>query len=492
MVRRLLGGADRRIWLITFALVSMLGVCWSFASPIYSVPDEPAHAVRAYSVAHLDILGREPADPNAPGTIVRVPNAMLGDNPACYAFTRVVPANCTGPNGDPTMVDATTNAGRHPPLYYFVAGLPSWLTKSIDSVYLMRIWSALLCAAVLASAMVTAFRPSSRAWMPISIVVALTPMALYLLGSVNPSSLEIAAGIGVWVSGLALVSEREVDTRVLLRFVVAGVLLILVRQLGPLWFLLAVGALLWLTGVERTKALLRDRRIRWSALVLVLAGLVQGLWLVIVKPLDSTRNGTEPLDLTNAQILRGELAHVGVLYREMIGVFGWRDTLAPDITYGILTMLIGALVVGAVLVGRRRTAAVLGAVIAATVVIPIVLESRAVRTADFFWQGRYTLPLAVGVVLLAGHAIGERMPTRSGVARWRWMVLGVALLVAQEAALWQVLQRFMVGLGRGGLRFWNDAAWSPPVPAVLLMVLYAVAMGTAITLVLTRETVDQP
>ena len=353
----------------------------------------------------------------------------------------------------------------------------------------MRVWSALLCAAVIASAMVTAFRPKLRAWLPVSIVLALTPMALYLFGSVNPSSLEIAAGIGVWVGGLSMVAEERVDTRVLVRFVVAGVLLILVRQLGPLWFLLAVGALVWLAGLEKVRALLRERRVQWSAAVLVLAGLLQAAWLVVVKPLDSTRNGTEPLDLTSTQILRGELSHVGILYREMVGVFGWRDTLAPDITYGLLTMLIGALVIGAVLVGRRRTVAVLGAVIAATVVVPIALESRAVRTADFFWQGRYTLPFAVGVVLLAGYAIGERVPTRSGVARWRWSVLGGAVLVAQVAVLWQVLQRFMAGIGQGGVRFWIDAAWSPPLPAVLLLVIYAVAQGTAIALVVTRETV---
>ncbi len=64
--RRALGklrNTERSTFWTSFALSLLMSLCWIFATPIFGAPDEPAHSIRAYSVAHLEILGREGKKP---------------------------------------------------------------------------------------------------------------------------------------------------------------------------------------------------------------------------------------------------------------------------------------------------------------------------------------------------------------------------------------------------------------------------------------------
>src|SRR6266699_1989315 len=55
-----LRSSPRAQWLVTFALVATLAGLWSLATPLFGSADEPAHAVRAASVARGEITGRTP------------------------------------------------------------------------------------------------------------------------------------------------------------------------------------------------------------------------------------------------------------------------------------------------------------------------------------------------------------------------------------------------------------------------------------------------
>jgi hypothetical protein len=54
-------GSTRRVWWVSFALVALAGSLWSLASPLYSGPDEPAHATRAVSLVRGQWLGEQTA-----------------------------------------------------------------------------------------------------------------------------------------------------------------------------------------------------------------------------------------------------------------------------------------------------------------------------------------------------------------------------------------------------------------------------------------------
>jgi hypothetical protein len=99
-----------------------------------------------------------------------------------------------------------------------------------------------------------------------------------------------------------------------------------------------------------------------------------------------------------------------------------------------------------------------------------VLEFIEARKFGFGWQGRYTLPLAVGLPILCGFALAQdadRIPRRGRIV----LVLGIGFVVAHFLAFWQNLRRYTVG-DDGSLLFWRDADWSPPFPSLFLLTAY--------------------
>jgi hypothetical protein len=163
------------------------------------------------------------------------------------------------------------------------------------------------------------------------------------------------------------------------------------------------------------------------------------------------------------------------LVQQMIGTFGYLDSPSPALTIAVWLAVLGFLVLAALAVARRRGAWVLGGLTAGVVVVPWVLEVREAPAVGFLWQGRYTLPLAVGVPLLAGHllagsALGRRLLDRRIV-----VVVAVSLGLAQLLAFYFNLRRYMVGT-KGPILILH-ADWHPPVPGIGLVVL--AAAGTA-------------
>jgi DMSO reductase anchor subunit len=160
----------------------------------------------------------------------------------------------------------------------------------------------------------------------------------------------------------------------------------------------------------------------------------------------------------------------------MIGRFGWLDTPAPALTWVPWTIALGALVFAAVLWSTRRGVAVLLGLLAATIVVPVAIEAPTYAdAANLTWQGRYTLPLAVGVPILAGALLwaterGRRLVT----SRLLWAT-GIVLAGAQILAFGQNLRRYTVG-ARGPISFSSSAPWSPPLPRLALIVAFAVVV----------------
>jgi hypothetical protein len=114
---------------------------------------------------------------------------------------------------------------------------------------------------------------------------------------------------------------------------------------------------------------------------------------------------------------------------------------------------------------RPRAAVVAALVAVGVLVVPVVLEARSISEVGYFWQGRYTLPLAVGVplVLAAG--------SRSRAGRPLLVLLLTALAACHLVGYVVALGRYTVGQGNGlGL---VDEQWAPPLPALVLAVAFA-------------------
>ena len=372
-----------------------------------------------------------------------------------------------------------TYVGRHPPAYYGTVGfLSRWVTPGRSQVLVMRALGALAVAALLASSLATLARLGAPTWAGAGFALALSPMVLFLAGVVSPSGIEVGAAIGVWVNGAALASAEDavVDARVIDRLGIAASVLVFSRALSPLWLVVIGLVLILLTTRARLVDVLRTRRAQvWSgAIVACLA--VQAWWYFYADPLGHLV-GT-PVHEPVEALVRTSIGKIPQLLHEMVGVFGWLDTRPPSLTYYVWVLALGALVGLTITFATTRFMLAIGAATVAALALPIVIEVVGAGESGFIWQGRYSLPLAVGLPLLAGIALGSSQAGRD-IGRRLPVVLVAALVVAQVAAFAQALRRYAVGQN-GSLWFFSDSRWEPPIPALLLIVLYALLMAVTL------------
>lgn len=468
----------RAHWWTSFALFTLPVSTWALANPLFSGPDEPEHVRRAYSVAHGEIVG--PTRPGHPEhfRFVKVPGPFARANERCFAGRAHVTAACEI-NIDLGVKRATrvvTGTGRYPPTPFAAVGLPSLLWPSKFGVYVMRILGAALCGALMASALLS-LREEKVAWLAtLGLAFAVTPMVLFIASIVNPSNLEIAGGIGVWSSGLVLVRKaREglVDGRVVARTAIAASVLVLARPLGMLWLAVAGVILLVTCTREALVRLIRSKVAQGWALLVTLCIGFELAWIVFYDALGSKAPLGEPADgLSNVEVLERTFGYTNRSYTEMIGRFGWLDTPAPSLTLVLWTAALGLLLALALALTRGRVAVSIATLLGLVVAVPPVLEFIEARRFGFGWQGRYTLPLAVGLPILCGFALAQE--PRRMLPRGRLpIVLGITFVVAHFLAFFENLRRYTVGIN-GPLAFWRRAEWSPPLPSLFLLAAFAV------------------
>jgi len=485
---------DRRRWWLVFGLLTACFWAWASTMPLFSAPDEPAHVVRAVSLSEGTILP-DTADRQTPAqwgafgawafahaSEVRIAEIYRSaSSVGCYAFKRDVPADCAFFAGQSQAVKVLTTAGRHPPAYYAVLGAATRiLPDRTPKIYVMRFLAAALAAGLIASALSSVRRCRNPRLASLGPLLAATPMMFFLGGSVNPSSLEIAGAIGLWCGVVAIwAGIDEVDSRHIARCAIAAVTLVLARPLGPLWLLLIALTAVALLGPRRSIALLRNRTTAlWSGLVGI-AVVAQTAWVLGANSLDASRSNTTGYDAPLHEVLRVSFGTTWDRARDMIGRFGWLDTPVPSATVLMWMITVGMLFGIALTSGRRKPLALAGLCLVAVIVVPLIAEAPRVHDAGFFWQGRYTMPLAVGIpILLATSTSSKR--EHEGLRLGPFLgISGTALIVGQLLALAQAQRRFMVGYS-GKLLYWFDPSWSPPVPALLAFFTFT---GAYITLV---------
>lgn len=439
---------------------------WSLAVPLFAAPDEPSHVVRAAAVARGQLAGPEHVPPERPAvTDVVLPEVFASSHrvPKCLLGHPEQSAACSPPLARSHRPVVTgTFMGRYPPAYYFVVGLPSRWAVSPFGVRLMRLASAALTAALLASAVATA-RSARSPGLRVGVALAATPMVLFLGGSVNPNGVEAAAAVGLWVSVVAL-RRRGTGVEVpavARRAAVAAAVLANARPLGPAW----VAAVLAVAGVAagwpRVAALWRVAEVRRAAACTAVATAVAVAWNVLEHSYDGFGDPRGPR-LPLVEFAAGSLGRTWDRLLQMVGVFGWTDTRGPLLTYAVWLGGVAAVAALALRSPDRRATRALGVLAAVVVAVPVAGEMS--KHIGFYWLGRYTLPLAVGVPVLAADAAGPALARHRAAVRQ----LSVLLPVAHLLALAWTLHRFAEGVdGTAPVR------WSPPVPAPLLLAAFA-------------------
>ncbi len=472
--------------IVSGVLFAVLGLFWSMSSPLMGAPDEAAQTVRAVAVAQGELRGRDvvstadaPPGENRVDTTFTIPEgyAAAGLN-SCFVFQPDVPVGCAPqPSAEDDPIEASTYIGTYPPAYYAAVGWPSRLLSAPRGLWAMRL-SSIAASAVLMGVAVTACRRLGRTGlMGAGLLVATTPMTVYFASVINPTGLEIVAAIAVWAATLVTLGRRGDEasgpdvapsTADVVRLGVAFVVLASIRPLSPL---IAVGILVTVALMVARRGDLRalasrvDARI--TAVVMAIGLAASSAWVLWSRAYDSVA-GTPIPGLALGDALRGSVDRLPTRLLEMIGYFAYREAPAPRTLVVLWTLLVVALVVGALVLATWRHRAVILALLAFAVAFNVVPEALSAAKYGYIWQGRYALPIAVGVPLLAGWVIATRA---RHVARW-WPLTAVALAVAWAVgqALGQaaLLRRNVVGLDNELLAFIGGTGWSPPLPPVLL------------------------
>lgn len=472
----------RTLWALVGVLLFALAAAWSAATPLMASPDEPSHVVKAAAVARgqwSGTLGPEPTNRTRPGagTTVQLPTDLAASVslPRCYAFHSDNAADCVrklpARTGDSVPVE--TFAGQYPPLYYALVGWPSLLLTGEAGLYAMRLASAAISAAMLTWG---AFRLSTLLETRLALwgaVVAITPMCLFLAGTVNPAGWEIAAAFSFWAACLAIVWQPgPLGTGALVQAAVSGAVLANIRASSPFWALAIVVVAIVIACPGRLRELVRHRLAPWLGGAALVASFAAVGWILRHGDTVSSRN-LYP-EFANPKVTLLAVNGRGYEYlQNLIGNFGWLDTPAPPLTYVLWYLAAGALILlGLSASSRTRAKTGLVLLVGGVAAAPFILQLPIAARAGLIWQGRYALPVAVGVPLLAALLLGEQGQDVVEFLRRAFRGTLPVVVVAHIAAFYWASRRYSEGAHGHVITF--SPKWSSPIGYLTGTALYAV------------------
>lgn len=450
-------------WLIATAAFAIVGCTWAFAIARYGGPDEPSHVIRAAAVAEGDLLGKPVAGFEEGYRQVTVPASLASGDPACFRHDEYTDASCSVASANTNGIVAATSAGTAPPWYYAIVGVIARALSDGNRVSSHRMAAVLLCAAILGYALARARRSGEGGWL----LAALTPSAWFLFGVVGTSGIEIA------LIALALVEacrrfHSPSATDSLLRVMLPLSICLLLRPAALID--VAVVALVLAPTVPRPFTKRSAAILGLPLIAAVAASLAWSRWTGLVvndhRTADSDSIGGA---------LRRSLEGIPSTVHQAVGAMGWNEFYASPVAQLVWIATLGLAIYWSFAHSRDRWWHAKWVV--AALILPTILEVVLHRRIGEIWQGRYSIPFAMGGVLSAATTVA---PPRRVVRS-----LVVAASFAEVLSLWHTLRRYTVGL-HGSLTL-QHAAWHPLLNPWLLIVVNVAALTWLCWLALTTD-----
>lgn len=483
MTSRSSANLRRRILGVVGLLAAVMALCtWAVSSPVGASPDEDYHLASIWC-GHGEREGL--CEPGATATERMVPARLLAS--PCYAFHPDVSAECQVQiPADNRLTDTSRGNfdGSYPPLFYFVMSFLAGADVS-RSVLLMRVANALFVVAVMTAVGLAASAGLRRA-LTAGAVVTAVPLGMFLLPSVNPSSWALLSAVTFPVALLGYITSEERSRRWLL-----GALAALALGIGAgaradasVYAALVVG-LSMVTTFRPTAAWLR--RQVYPAMLGVAA---MALFFTTGQSESVGGGSATPPPASIGGILR-LMADIPSLWTGALGGWGlgWLDTSMPPLVWvtawSVLAGVVFAAIQGA---GWRRLAALVLAG-AAVWIVPGYMQYLSGYPVGQAIQPRYILPLIIILVVMAVGRLRGEVPVRWSTGQWVLVV--VALTVANAAALHENFRRYLTGtdVATSNLDVAREWWWGGmPVGPMVVWAVGTIAFCVAVGL-LTRELV---
>jgi hypothetical protein len=470
-------------WLTAFLGFFLLGAGWALATPYDGAPDELQHIMRASGVAYGEFAPELTVNGKFTGSNQSTAAGLLREN--CWAFHPSRSAACSvEPGGDDTIQQASTRAGRYNPVYYAFVGLPIRFAPDWTGIGIARLISAAMVAAMLASAAYALTYWTRHRFMLTGLLVATTPITMHLSGSINPNALEIAAGTALFAALIPLCLDhtpgRLLPRPPLVLAAVSGGWLVTVRAGGPLWALTIIGVLMLPTTRDLLMTMVRSVAARVATIVLVVTTLASVLWTVVMKAGEAGEGaGMEGVTFRGA-VTYEVMQRWDSYLKEMVGVTSWLDAQPPEPAYVLWFMVFGMLVFTAFATMSWADRWRLFALAFVTLMFPTLSDAWGVQTYGLVSQGRYMLPIAVGMPLLAAFFLSrDNVLGRVREIKMTRFVI-VVLMPLQLVFLWFTMIRWQQGSKVTAYRVRLNAfvgAWEPPLGTVLPIALAVLGAG---------------
>lgn len=476
-------------WAVPFLASMLVGLGWVFVSPLGAAPDETLHYATAYAVWHGQI-GQ---------FVVEVPSYIHSLSTehfsgTCFAWQPNVTADCLSQDSTILPIQPIwSQFGSYFPAYYLLVGLPTLVVKGIEAIYWMRITSLAISCLLLATTWWVArvaLRKNLGIFLAVSMPLGLVPMAVFLYGTVNSSSFEIAAAGLYWVCTLIILNP-ELGSGVSRRVPVAiwgisGVALISSRLLAPVWAALIVGAVLLISEnrLRSVKRLLSDK---FFLLVLSLMTLLLGVvaWWAIMHPNVYVATGHAPSSVREGiKIFFDYLVKVipSEFLDQVAGYLGWIDTYIPWAPV-LLVLGWGILLGGVVLLNPIRRVSLKFITILAMPIVTSAALSAGLWSGTG-WQGRYTIPFLVGIPALLMLLLIKSIHQKEHVADTNQKVTTVSFsrlvqfslaltFISLIISMYMNYHRYAFGANKPLLSI-ADASWTPPIPIWMLILMQSV------------------
>ncbi len=485
---RRLGRSGTILLTVLGAVAVLIGFAsWAVSSPVAGSPDDDYHLGSIWCPRPIEDSGCEFRETNGTITAVKVPDSILNAQD-CFAFKPEQNASCAlSRSDDRSGFTERFDAGAYPWGYYQLHHL--FVGPDVHrSVVTMRLVNIVLGIGGLIGVALVAPR-GMKDKVIMAAMVAWVPMGVYFIASNNPSSWAIS-GCLIYATGMLSALEAEGPRRWgLLALSAYGAVLAATSRADSAFFLAVITLAVWFFT--------RFTRARIPALVISLCAAAVGLLIMVNSGQAGNLKGDGGWPVTEGSvrfILSKNLQQVPEFIASMWGLTwgpGWFDV--PLRGWSTLTMVFlagGLVMAGAAHVDLRKFLAS-GVILGALVGVPVVsLTLRHVQPV-IYYQGRYMLPL-LAVLFFFWLQRGRWAPMRTP---GQMALLVVVVAVANGSALRRILLRYTVGLDSSfsveGLEDPQWWPWSVGPSVVWITGAFAMAVGLALLLfVATRQEED--